>query len=72
MPTTTTPTTPPVRTVVKGSGNFVNEVFTDATTGAIVRVNAYTADQLNTIKANLVTQQAAQLKSLTDMLALLA
>jgi len=84
MPPTQTPTQTPAltRTVAKGNGPFVNEVYTDAT-GKVVRVNAFTADQLNAIKTNLPAryaqqqaqleaQQAEQLKNVNDMLALLA
>ena len=50
----------PVRTVVLAvGGKYVNEVFTSAD-GTVARVTAYTLAQLQTAKANLATQQAAQ------------
>lgn len=62
---------PPTRTVVKGSGDFVNEIFTNPDTGVVVNVNAYTRERLNTIKTTMQAQQAAQLASVNEMLALL-
>jgi len=71
MQATATPAPAVTRTIAKGAGPFVTEVFTDAT-GKVVRVNAYTVDQLNTIKTSLEAKQATDLKAVVDMLALLA
>ena len=70
MSTPTPPTPPITRTIAKGTGNFVNEIFTDAT-GKVVRVQAWTADQLTALQANLAAQQTQQNANITAMLALL-
>ena len=62
----------PVRTITKGTGAFVNEIYTDPETIVIVRVNSYTAAQLNSMSSQIDAQVAAQRQRITEMLALLA
>ena len=61
----------PVRSIGKGSGAWVNEIWTDPVTSKVIRVTAYTTDQLNQMKTNIDTQYANNVKNVTDMLALL-
>ncbi len=69
-----TPTPAPIRSISKGSGAFVNEIFTNAD-GSIARVNSYTSAQLTAMAEQINTQiaalQASQLTRITSMQALL-
>ena len=65
------PQNQPVRTVVKGSGEWVDEVFTDPVTSKVIRVTSYTLEQVKTMKDNLDKQYQSQLTNIQGMINLL-
>jgi hypothetical protein len=61
----------PVRTIVKGEGKWVDEVYTNPADSKVVRVTSYTEEQLNTMKASIEKQYNTNIKMVNDMLELL-
>jgi hypothetical protein len=57
----------PQRDVKKGEGAWVTETLTDPTNGKVLRVNAYTEEQIDMFLANTQKKFEADLKMLTEM-----
>jgi hypothetical protein len=62
----------PIRTVVKGNGAWVDEVWTDPISGKVVRVTAFSIDQLNAMKDQMIRQHNGNIANVDGMIALLA
>lgn len=59
------------RKVEKGSGDWVTESITNATTGETIRVTSFTRAQLDSMKANIADQYTKGNANVDAMLALL-
>lgn len=66
------PQVQPIRTIVKGAGAWVDEVYTNPETKAVINVNSYTKEKLEAMLAQIDARVAPEKKRITDMLALLS